>query len=1486
MNQSALCLDDAEVEELLSGEMALNRTSELEQHLTACIDCREKLEHQVGDEGWWCDTQSSLRTGMQSERPGGTAEDSPERLLELLGPTDDPNMLGRIGAYEIIGLLGQGGMGAVFKGFDRSLNRFVAIKMLLPHLAASGAARKRFAREGQAVAAVVDDHVMAIHCVDAWQGVPYLVMTYSRGVSLQRRLQENGPLEVREILRIGMQAAKGLAAAHSQGIVHRDIKPANFFLDDNVERVQLMDFGLARAVDDASLTRSGTLAGTPQYMSPEQARAETVDHRSDLFSLGSVLYAMCVGHAPFRADTSYGVLRLITDKEPRAIREINAEIPAWLCSVIEKLMSKIPSERFDSANEVAELLEDCLAHVQHPTTTSLPFIPDPPTQAAGLSSIPTSPDAGANSSRLKRWLVATAFGFAFLFAGVLVVLEMNKGTLTIESNADDVPIRIMRDDDVVKKLTVTKGSESVRIKAGNYVVEVDGEFDGVVVKNGSVSLSRHGTETVKVIQESNDALAHTSTQQSHQSVDKPPVIHLNIAQNPENIVPFDKDPGELDVSYLKTIEDITARYNKMTRPLRRELFKTSIDDLTTEQFGTAMLAAADQYSRNGKEYLALAMRQSVKDNQLASSLTFTGMTGSITDRFRQIAPSFLWQNGQSGRLVVLSKAELRYSRDGWSSSAWGDIHPPITGKWNLTSVKAGDELLGKQQFNDWKLGNTPWSNLEIGDGTLRMGSDQSAIYKLTLNHNAFPQKFQIIRKAESKFAGVFMGSGFSDNKTLKIAVDVSGKSTPTTFHTKDGSTTLLTYHRAEKVSNTSDSELPTTEKVAATLAPSMDLPSDTQVHVVGCLGPVNHHPIEVFIESTGKPMVVVMCCAEVANWNWNVDPEADVRGVILSGYNIQQFSHTAPKKSVPTIIKTYQPIWKGITNSKKEERSRNWFYCYSPLKEEDFQETIDRVTAITGRNLTSFQGIVRAKKFIINGKRGIEELEIAKRWLAFAPGADKQSEEFIVMHYRLDELLDDERPTPARQLAERMDAFNIPMLVEGPGEIDVDSTKVSAPRGPDAHPAKPNTATPWADFCTEDPSFGLSAEVAALSSLNAEFRRMEVAYRKARDEAEDDSDFNRVRRELDPRAIMPAKYLAFEEKHRGIDSGLKALRTVARMAKGEFAPATNAHKGLVEARRRLTTHYLDHHGLESIAELFDRWPFYISEADGFLQTLADKSPHRETRAKATLAQIVQGKDLLIHESELPAALGKMVVDQEDSPQFNERLRNLRKQLENMDFRQLRADLNEKLKRLADSYSDVIVENYGTAGVAAQRLGHAINKVIVGAEAPEIAATDINGKEFRLSKLRGKVVVLLFAEHEDDYKEMYSPLRQLVAKYDRAPVEFVGIMSNSDPANLLAASERGDLPWTVIAQPLHNAPLQLDWGIERDCPVYIVDKQGILQRQLHMPYYGDGGYDAHEVDDTIAELLKKPYFRPSAAPKINAFPSPALSHTPFDRSDTK
>ena len=175
-----------------------------------------------------------------------------------------------------------------------------------------------------------------------FRGLPYLVMQYIPGRSLQERLDASGPLEVKEILRIGTQAARALAAAHAQGVVHRDIKPANILLENCIERVKLTDFGLARAIDDASLTQSGVIAGTPQYMAPEQARGEPVDARSDLFALGAVLYAMAGGRPPFRADSAMAVLKRVCDDRHRSIRELNPDIPDWLEAIIDRLLAKEP----------------------------------------------------------------------------------------------------------------------------------------------------------------------------------------------------------------------------------------------------------------------------------------------------------------------------------------------------------------------------------------------------------------------------------------------------------------------------------------------------------------------------------------------------------------------------------------------------------------------------------------------------------------------------------------------------------------------------------------------------------------------------------------------------------------------------------------------------------------------------------------------------------------------------------------------------------------------------------------------------------------------------------------------------------------------------------------------------------------------------------------------------------------------------------------
>ena len=195
-----------------------------------------------------------------------------------------------------------------------------------------------------------------------------------------------------DVLRISQQVAEGLAAAHSQGLVHRDIKPANILLERNVERAVITDFGLERAMDDASITQSGVIAGTPQSMSPEQARGDSVDARTDLFSLGSVMYAMLTGHPPFRADTPWAALRRVTDQTPRPLREINAAVPDWLEATIGKLHAKSADARFTSASEVAELLKSCLAHLEQPSVIPLPH------SVTELVSRPTS--------RRAIWLIA------------------------------------------------------------------------------------------------------------------------------------------------------------------------------------------------------------------------------------------------------------------------------------------------------------------------------------------------------------------------------------------------------------------------------------------------------------------------------------------------------------------------------------------------------------------------------------------------------------------------------------------------------------------------------------------------------------------------------------------------------------------------------------------------------------------------------------------------------------------------------------------------------------------------------------------------------------------------------------------------------------------------------------------------------------------------------------------------------------------------
>lgn len=585
----------------LRGKFEEHEEVELQLHIDECLSCRERLENLAAGASVWNEAKQFLGSGASASVSKHDAGENGEasqssfsirQVLDALRPTDDPDSLGRIGGYEVTGVVGAGGMGVVLKAHDRSLDRIVAIKVMSPHLASSGSARMRFAREAKAAAAVLHPNVIAIHSVASDDEVPFLVMPFVRGTSLQKRIDSIGPLPLKDTLRIGTQIAAGLAAAHEQGLVHRDIKPANILLEEGVERVTITDFGLARAVDDASMTCSGVIAGTPQYMSPEQTRGEPVDARSDLFSLGSLLYAMCTGRSPFRAETTYGVLHRIANDTPTPVCEVNSDVPVWLGHIIRRLMSKRPEDRFESAAQVAAMLEGCLAHVQQPAAIRLP------------ESVATLAPKIIRRPPFGKFIAAAAFAFAFFFAGVVIVLELDKGTLTIESEADDIPIRIMQGDKVVERLTVTKSGNTVRVASGTYVVELDGKLDGMTVENDSVALQRGATEVIKIRLSAKDSTATATSNNLHFDTPDALMKYAADCQSKGDATGFmacwtDKPFKDLTPSYLLTtlmqlqyFQNAPAGDKPAHPELLVELRRILTEEFADDEAGKSLLALA------------------------------------------------------------------------------------------------------------------------------------------------------------------------------------------------------------------------------------------------------------------------------------------------------------------------------------------------------------------------------------------------------------------------------------------------------------------------------------------------------------------------------------------------------------------------------------------------------------------------------------------------------------------------------------------------------------------------------------------------------------------------------------------------------------------------------------------------------------------------------------------------------------------------------
>lgn len=261
-----------------------------------------------------------------------------------------------LGQYKILAEIGRGGMGIVYRAYQKSLNREVALKILPPTLSFDENLVKRFHREAEAAAGLNHPNIIQIFDINEIEGIHFFAMEYLRGESLTQKIKREGPLPITEAVRITIDVADALSYSHAEGIIHRDIKPSNIMIDPH-GHLKVTDFGLARAMESSHLTMTGTIIGTPEYMSPEQARGENLDGRSDLYSLGIVFYETLTARIPFEASTPFAVAQKQIYEPLPSPRSLRPEIPEVLENVILKSTEKNPEQRYQTGKDLKEDLE-------------------------------------------------------------------------------------------------------------------------------------------------------------------------------------------------------------------------------------------------------------------------------------------------------------------------------------------------------------------------------------------------------------------------------------------------------------------------------------------------------------------------------------------------------------------------------------------------------------------------------------------------------------------------------------------------------------------------------------------------------------------------------------------------------------------------------------------------------------------------------------------------------------------------------------------------------------------------------------------------------------------------------------------------------------------------------------------------------------------------------------------------------------------------
>jgi serine/threonine protein kinase len=335
--------------------------------------------------------------------------------MSFLAPAQGAEELGRLAQYRVLKKLGQGGMGMVLLGEDTMLGRKVALKVMSPTLSNSQEAKQRFFREAKAMAALKHDNIATIYQVGEERGVPFLAMEFLQGMSLEDRLAKKNRLSLPECVKIARETAEGLAAAHERGLIHRDIKPANLWLEAPKGRVKILDFGLARITGDATeLTAQGAIMGTPSFMAPEQTQGLPADFRSDLFSLGVVIYLLCTDELPFKGTDLISTLYAVSQEPHKPVHLLNPKVPPAFELLIDRLMAKKPLERPTSTKEVVKDLRTIERSLLQRSESKTALMDPSPVPAAVP---PPPPLPAAERSRKGGKTVALLIGILLLGGG-------------------------------------------------------------------------------------------------------------------------------------------------------------------------------------------------------------------------------------------------------------------------------------------------------------------------------------------------------------------------------------------------------------------------------------------------------------------------------------------------------------------------------------------------------------------------------------------------------------------------------------------------------------------------------------------------------------------------------------------------------------------------------------------------------------------------------------------------------------------------------------------------------------------------------------------------------------------------------------------------------------------------------------------------------------------------------------------------------------